>query len=134
MRGTTKEFSYMPTVAVVGASTDPKKYGNKAVHAYLKQGYTVFPVNPGVETIEGLRAYKTVADIPGPVDRVALYLPPAVGVKVLPDIAVKQPDEFFVNPGAESPELMAEAERLGLEPIYACAIVDIGLTPSQVGV
>ena len=121
----------MPSVAVVGASTDKTKYGNKAVRAYVKQGYTVFPVNPNATTIEGLRTYASVRDVPGPVDRVTLYLPPAVGVKVLPDIAEKNPAEFFVNPGAESPELMEEAERLGLQPIYACAIVDIGMSPAQ---
>ena len=37
--------------------------------------------------------------------------------------------ELFVNPGAESDELMAEADRLGLNAVYACAIVDIGEHP-----
>ena len=119
----------MPTVAVVGASTDRRKYGNKAVRAYIRQGYTVFPVNPSAATIEGLRAYASVSDIPGPVDRVTLYLPPAAGLSVLPDIAAKRPAELFVNPGAESDELIAEARRLGLEPIVACSIIDIGQQP-----
>lgn len=118
------------TVAVVGASADRAKFGNKAVRAYLKQGWEVYPVNPKGGDIEGLRAFASLADIPAKIDRVSLYLPPAVGVKVLADIAAAGAEEFFVNPGSESDELVSEAKRLGLDPILACSIVDIGTSPS----
>jgi len=91
----------------------------------------VYPVNPKGGEIEGLRAYQSVRDIPVPIDRVTLYLPPAVGVKALADIAATKPAEFFVNPGAESEELVAEAKRLGLTPILACSIIEIGASPAQ---
>ncbi len=119
------------SVAVVGASADHSKYSNKAVRAYLQHGWNVYPVNPKGGQIEGLIVYRAVADIPGKVDRVTLYLPPTVGLKALPDIAAKKPGEFFVNPGAESEELVAEARRLGLDPILACSIIEIGATPAQ---
>ena len=119
----------MSSVAVIGASNVREKYGNKAVRAYLRRGWTVYPVNPSETTIEGLKVYRSVGDIPGAVDRVTLYLPPAVGLTVLDAIKAKGPKELFVNPGAESDELLAEAERLGLEPILACSIVDIGERP-----
>jgi predicted CoA-binding protein len=119
----------MPSVAIIGASTAKEKYGNKAVRAYLRQGWTVYPVNPNEPRIEGLQAYRSVTDIPGPVDRVSLYLPPHIGMSVLPGIKQKGVRELYVNPGAESDELLAEAERLGLDPIYACSIVDIGERP-----
>jgi len=119
----------MPSVAIIGASNVREKFGNRAVRAYLRQGWTVYPVNPKETEIEGLPVFQSVTDIPGPVDRVSLYLPPEVGVKVLKDIRDKGVRELYVNPGAESDELMAEAERLGLEPIWACSIVDIGERP-----
>jgi len=119
----------MPSVAIIGASNVREKFGNRAVRAYLRQGWTVYPVNPKETEIEGLPVFQSVTDIPGPVDRVSLYLPPEVGVKVLNDIRDKGVRELYVNPGAESDELMAEAERLGLEPIWACSIVDIGERP-----
>jgi predicted CoA-binding protein len=120
----------MGTVAVIGASNAPQKYGNKAVRAYLRQGWTVYPVNPTETTVEGLKVYATLADVPGPVDRVAMYVPPAVGVTLLDAIKAKAPAaELFLNPGSESDELLDRAAALGLEPIQACAIVDIGERP-----
>lgn len=119
-----------PTVAVIGASADRSKYGNKAVRAYRKRGWTVYPVNPRATEIEGLAAFASVDAILGPVDRVTLYLPPTAGVAVLESIAAKRPAEFFVNPGAESDELVVKARALGLDPILACSIVEIGESPS----
>jgi acyl-CoA synthetase (NDP forming) len=119
----------VPSVAVIGASNDRAKFGNKAVRAYRRQGWTVYPVNPTEPIIEGLTAYPTVEAIPGAVDRAALYVPPRVGLGLLAGIARKSVGELFANPGAESDELLAEAERLGLAVIQACAIVDIGERP-----
>jgi predicted CoA-binding protein len=119
----------MPSVAVIGASNAKEKYGNKAVRAYLRQGWTVYPVNPNETQIEGLRAYPSITDIPDPVDRASLYLPPRLGLAVLDGVKAKGVHELYVNPGAESDELMARAEALGLEPIFACSIVDIGERP-----
>lgn len=119
------------TVAVVGASADRNKYSNKAIRAYIRQGWEVFPVNPKGGVIEGLKVYPSVTSIPVPVDRVTLYLPPEIGVQILTEIAEVNPAEFFVNPGAESEELMTMATALGLNAIYACAILDIGVSPNQ---
>ena len=119
----------MPSVAVIGASNNPAKYGNKAVRAYRRQGWTVYPVNPTETTVEGLTTFPAVESIPGPVDRAALYVPPQVGIGLLDGIARKGVPELFVNPGAESDALLDTAERLGLNAIQACAIVDIGERP-----
>jgi predicted CoA-binding protein len=117
-------------VAVVGASADRRKFGNKAVRAFARQGYDVKPIHPTAETIEGFPAYPSLAAVPGAVDLVTFYVPPAVGVTLLQDLVDKRPAEFWVNPGAESPELLARAEALGLSPIVACSILGIGESPS----
>lgn len=119
------------TVAVVGASADRSKFSNKSVRAHVAQGWEVFPVNPKGGEIEGLKVLTSMRDIPVKVNRVTLYLPPTIGSQALPDIAAIKPEEFFVNPGAESDELIEEAERLGLKPIRACSIVDLGVSPAQ---
>jgi acyl-CoA synthetase (NDP forming) len=117
------------SVAVIGASNDRNKYGYKAVRAYSLSGFKVYPVNPKAGTIEGLKVYKSVLDIPGEVDRATLYVPPKVGLKVIEEIAEKGVKELYVNPGAESDELVDKARKLGLNPILACSILAVGLDP-----
>ena len=117
-------------VMVIGASGDRAKYGNKAVRAYLRRGHTVLPVNPNEEKIEGLRVYATIAEAPGPIDRATLYVPPAVGAGLMAQLAARgDVAEVWLNPGAESPEVLEAAARAGIEPIQACSIVDIGENP-----
>ena len=113
-----------PTLAIIGASTDRTKYSNKSLLAHELAGYAVYPVNPKEETIEGLKCYKSILDVPVDLERISLYVPPAVGVKLLPDIAKKGCRELWVNPGAESPELLEQASVLGLTPICACSYLD----------
>jgi len=119
----------MKTVAIIGASNDRAKFGNKAVRAFLQQGCAVYPVNPKECEIEGLPVFKSILDLPVRPDLVSVYLPPAVLLKILPDIRSKGCDELWVNPGAESAEVLAEAERLGLKVIQACSIVGVGVSP-----
>jgi predicted CoA-binding protein len=121
----------MKTVAIIGASSDRAKFGNKAVRAYVQQGYTVYPINPKEAQIEGLPAFKSIADVPGRPNMISVYLPPPVLLKVLPDIAAKGCDELWLNPGTESDEVVAEAERLGLNVVQACSIVGVGMSPGQ---
>lgn len=118
------------SVAVLGASTNRSKYGNKSVRAHLAQGYEVYPINPKATEIEGLTAYASLADLPVEhVTRISLYLPPALTLSVLDEIAAIKHDELFLNPGTESEEVIARAVELGLEPIQACSIVDVGMSP-----
>lgn len=119
------------TVAIVGASADRSKFGNKSLRAHLAQGWTVFPVNPRGGEIEGLPVFRSLDDVPRPIDRVSLYLPPEIGVECLPAIARLAPTEFIVNPGAESDALIERARLLGLDPMLVCSILDIGRRPGE---
>jgi len=119
------------TIAIIGASANREKYGNKAVRAYLQQGYTVYPVNPKEKEIEGLRCYPSIRDVPERPAIVSVYLPPAKVLEVLPDIAAKGCDELWLNPGTASDEVLAEARRLGLNVIQACSILGVGMSPKD---
>ena len=118
-------------VAVIGASGDRKKFGKRALRAFRQQGYTVVPINPHETEIEGLRAYGSVLDVPGPIDMATLYVPPEVGERVIEEIARKQIPEVWLNPGAESDELIARARALHIEPTIACSIIAIGRDPYE---
>ncbi|QDU14554.1 hypothetical protein CA11_23630 [Gimesia maris] len=119
------------TVAIIGASADRQKYGNKSVRAHLKQGYEVFPIHPTETSIEGLTVYPSLSEVPvAHLDRISVYVPPQIGISLLEEIQAKGADEVWFNPGSESPELLRRASELGLDIIRACSIVDIGESPS----
>ena len=119
-----------PTVAVIGASADRAKYGNKSIRAHLSQGYDVYPVNPRGGEIEGLRVYTSLAEVPvAPLDRITMYVAPKVGLAMLDEIVAKGCDELWLNPGSESDELVEKAQAAGLNTIVACSIVNLGVSP-----
>ena len=123
--------THAKNVAVIGASKDRTKYGNKAVRAFVRQGYAVYPVNPKETEIEGLPAFPSIAAVPVRPHRVSVYLPPPVVLKVLPEIAARGCDELWLNPGSESDQVLAETQRLGLNVIQACSIVAVGMSPTE---
>jgi predicted CoA-binding protein len=121
------------TIAIIGASSDRRKFGNKAVRAYRELGWTVYPVHPKETEIEGLKVFRSIRDVPRPIQRVSVYVLPLVGMTLLEDIAAAEPEEVFFNPGSESPELIEKAFAMGLNAAVACSIVDVGMTPGQFG-
>ncbi len=116
-------------VAVVGASNNRQKFGNKAVRAFLRGGYEVVPIHPHETTIEGLRVYRSVLDVPGTIDMASFYVPPDIGEQVIEDVARKGIAEVWLNPGAESDALIAKARALSIHPIVACSIIGAGQDP-----
>jgi predicted CoA-binding protein len=119
----------MKTVAVIGASADRRKFGNKALRAFRQAGYRAIPITPRHTEVEGERAYATVLDYPHVIDMATIYVPPAIGERVIADVAAKGIAEVWFNPGSESAALVARARALGLTPIEACSIVGLGLNP-----
>lgn len=120
-----------PVVAIIGASNNRKKFGNKAVRAYLAQGFEVYPVNLHEKRIEGRTVYRSVRDIPIAIDRVSVYLPPPQTLTILDDVAAKGTGELYLNPGSESEQVLARARELGLAPILACSVIAIDDSPDN---
>ena len=114
--------------AVVGASTDRSKYGNKVLRAYLQNGKEVYPINPGADEVEGEKAYPDLASLPVLPRGISVITPPAVTEKV-----VAQADQLgirfvWMQPGAESPSAIQAALDAGIELIAdgPCALVVMG--------
>jgi predicted CoA-binding protein len=104
------------TVAIIGASNNRRKYGNKAVRAFAARGYTV---------------YASVRDVAGDIGMATFYVPPEVGLRVIDEIAARGIAEVWLNPGSESEALVTRSRALGIEPILACSIVGIGMSPDD---
>jgi predicted CoA-binding protein len=117
-------------VAVIGASSDRRKFGNRALRAFQRQGYTVVPISLHEAEVEGARAYRSVLDVPGPIDMATFYVSPEIGMRVIAEVAEKKIPEVWLNPGTESEELIERARKLKIEPILACSIVGIGENPN----
>lgn len=122
-------MSEQKTVAVIGASSDRAKFGNKALRAFERQGYRVIPINPNEPEVEGHKTYKSVLDVPGPIDMATVYVPVRPGVSVMEQLAQKGVGEVWLNPGADDERVVAKARELGLKVIQACSIVAIGESP-----
>jgi len=122
----------MPTtVAVIGASSDRQKYGNKALRALRDHGYTVIPINPKEPEVEGEKSYGSVLEVPVPLDIATFYVAPAIGMKILDDVVKKGIPEVWFNPGADGPQVVERARALGLKTVVACTILSVGAQASS---
>jgi len=116
-RAAIADFLSGTTFAVVGASTDREKYGNKVLRCYVQNGREAFPVNPRDGVIEGLRAYPDLASLPGPVHGASIITPPEVTEEIVEEAAAAGVKRLWMQPGAESDAAVARARELGLSVI-----------------
>ena len=93
------------SIALIGSSNDPRKYGNKILLDLTKKGYTVYPVNKKEKEIEGLKAHKNVGMLDGIPSIINFVIPPDEGLVVTRDLVEKGYDNFWYQPGAESDEI-----------------------------
>lgn len=121
----------MPSIAIVGASADRRKFGNIAVRAYAGHGYDVYPINPSAAEIEGIQAFPTIGDVPVYLERVSVYLPPAKALGFLDELAEMDVGQLWLNPGVDTPEVVSKAGDLGLNVVCECSIIDLGVSPKE---
>ena len=118
--------------AVVGASQDRSKYGNKVLRAYQQHNLPAFPVNPNADEVEGVPAYPDLASLPESVHGISVITPPKTT-----DVIVQQAGELgiknvWMQPGSESEEALSRAEELDMNVIAGgpCALVVLGYRES----
>jgi len=119
------------TVAIVGASSDRHKFGNKALRAYRDEGYTVIPINPNEAEVEGLKTYASVLDVPGTIDLATVYVQPHIAMRLLDEFEQKGIPEVWINPGAETDEMIETARHRKTKVIFACSILGVGRRPHE---
>ena len=92
-------------IALVGASNDPKKYGNKILLDLVSKGYNVAPVNSKEKTIAGIKSYKNVLDLKESPSIINFVVPPEIGFEITKELVENNYDNFWYQPGAESKEI-----------------------------
>lgn len=110
-------------VAVLGASSNPERYSNKAMRQLLAAGHRVFPVHPDGGEIEGLAVFPTLAEIDQALHTITVYVGPAHIKSLIPGIIAARPTRVIANPGAESMLLKAAVQAAGIEYLEACTLV-----------
>lgn len=124
MQDLIQEFVNLRVWAVVGASADRAKYGNRILRDLHQAGYTIYPVNPKGGKIEGLQAYPTLSDLPEPPHVVDMMVPPGVTEEIVRQCAELGLNRVWMQPGAESEEAIAFCHDNGIQVVHhACAMV-----------
>lgn len=114
--------------AVVGASRDRAKYGNKVLRAYLQNDRPVFAVNPNADSVEGVLSFADLQSLPESVYGISVITPPDVTEKIIEEAGKLGIKHVWMQPGAESDEALKKAAELGISVISGgpCALVVLG--------
>lgn len=126
--GRIERFLAADRFAVVGASADRSKYGNKVLRCYQLNGRSAVPVNPRETEVEGVACVATVNDLPAAVTSISVITPPAVTEKVVEEAIRKGIKNIWMQPGAESAAAVQRCEQAGINVIAdgSCILVVLG--------
>ena len=116
----------LKTWAVVGANENKDKFGYKIFKFLQENGrYTVYPVNPGLQSVMGHKCYPSVKDLPEKPDVVDVVVPPKVGEQIMRDCAESGIQNVWLQPGADAEAVVKLGQELGLNVIKACVLVEV---------
>ncbi|MDF2867218.1 MAG: yccU [Gammaproteobacteria bacterium] len=128
MTSAIQQFFTSPAYAVVGASSNRTKYGNKVLRCYMQHHYTVYPVNPNEPVIEGLNTMASITDLPDNVYSISVITPPPITEKIIKQAIAKNIQHIWIQPGAESATAIQDCKMHGIEVIAGgpCILVQLG--------
>ena len=117
------EFMAQKTFAVVGATDNPEKYGNQIFKNLRSRGYEVYPVNPKLKELDGIKCYSSLADIPVKVDVVDFVVPPPVTEEILKECKELELDRIWLQPGSESEAAVAFCDENNLKVVHGVCVM-----------
>ena len=123
MQDLINEFISQKRFAIVGATDDPQKYGNEIFKNLLSRGYEVYPVNPRLKELEGVKCYPTLSDIPVRVDVVDIVVPPMVAEEVVKEARRLGLERIWLQPGAESEAIVSFCQENGMKVVYNVCVM-----------
>ncbi len=123
-----ERFLATKSFAVVGASQDRAKYGNKVLRCYQQHGLPVVGVHPKLTEVEGVPCHPSLKAIPGPARAVSVVAPPAAAAQIVADAIAAGVKHLWFQPGAEEAAAIAAAREAGLSVIAdgPCVLVALG--------
>ncbi|CDZ77541.1 acetyl coenzyme A synthetase (ADP forming), alpha domain [Legionella massiliensis] len=123
-----QQFFSSEAYAVIGASTDREKFGNKVLRCYLLNNKTVYPVNPRNGFIEGLTCIADIAALPDTVKSISIITPPIVTEIVVEQAIKKGIKNIWMQPGAESESAIRNCQnnRINVIANGPCILIELG--------
>lgn len=131
-----RDFLKIKNMALFGMSRDPEKFGNKVYKNLTAKGYKLFPIHPHPvqDEIEGIKCFKSIAELPEKVEGAIMVIPPPKTEKALVDIAKAGIKRVWMQPGAESEAGIKYCEENGIAVIYEeCVMVRSSLSSNPFG-
>lgn len=127
-RASVDAFLAEAAFAVVGASNNRDKYGNKVLRCYAQNGRDVVAVHPHETSVEGKPCYARLTDVPGSPRAVSVVAPPAAAATIVEQADAAGVKHLWFQPGAEHDDAIADAERRGIAVIHGgpCLLVALG--------
>jgi predicted CoA-binding protein len=123
MQDLIKEFMAQKRFAIVGATDNTKKYGNEIFKNLTKRGYEVYPVNPRLKKLEGVKCYPSLADIPVRVDVVDFVVPPEVTEATLKECKRLGLERIWLQPGSESEAAITFCHKNKLKVVHDTCVM-----------
>ena len=123
MQDLIKEFIAQKRFAIVGATANPEKYGNQIVKNLKSRGYEVYPVNPNLKEVEGIKCYAALANIPVKVDVVDFVVPPDVTEFILRQCQELGLDRIWLQPGSESEAAISFCHENNLKVVHSVCVM-----------
>ncbi len=123
MQDLIKEFMAQKKFAVVGATDNQEKYGHQVFTNLRKRGYEVYPVNPRLKTIEGIKCYATLSELPEKVDVVDFAVPPAATEAILKECLELGLDRIWLQPGSESEVAINFCQENNLKVVHSVCVM-----------
>ena len=112
--------------ALVGATSNKGKFGYKILQVMRNNGLQVFAVNPGLQEIDGQPCYASLADLPEAIEAVNVVVPPKVALGILEECQRLNISKVWLQPGADTAEVVEKAKALGLQVVYdACIMIEL---------
>jgi predicted CoA-binding protein len=118
-----KEFIAQKKFAVIGATDNTEKYGHQIFKNLTKRGYEVYPVNPKLKELEGVKCYPALSDIPVKVDVVDFVVPPPVTEATLKECPKLGLERIWLQPGSESEAAIAYCRDNKLKVVYGTCVM-----------
>ena len=123
MQDTIQEFMGKKKFAVVGATDNTEKNGNRIFKNLKGRGYEVYPVNPKLDELDGTKVYHTLSDIPEKVDVVDFVVPPAVTEEILKECKELGLDRIWLQPGSESEKAIEYCNDNGMQVLHDVCVM-----------